>query len=141
MLHDIGVIVDYHDHHKHGFYLILNAGLPGFAHRELALVALLVRAHRKSPPNFDWMRPVLEDGDEERFWRLASCLRLAEQLERDRAAGRAGRRHRRARQDRHNDPPRPRGAVRGALVRGQEGPVFERAFGRRLRLVGPGAAA
>ena len=29
MLHDIGVAVDYDDHHKHSRYLILNAGLPG----------------------------------------------------------------------------------------------------------------
>lgn len=141
MLHDIGVIVDYHDHHKHGFYLILNAGLPGFTHRELALVALLVRAHRKSPPNFDWMRPVLDEGDEERFWRLASCLRLAEQLERDRAQvvhgvdidgrGKTITLTLRA-------PEEPSVALWSA---GQEGPVFDRAFGRRLRLVGPGAAA
>lgn len=137
MLHDIGVIVDYHDHHKHGFYLILNAGLPGFNHRELALVALLVRAHRKSPPNFDWMRPVLDDGDEERFWRLASCLRLAEQLERDRAQvvrgvdiegrGKTITLTLRASEE-------PSVALWSA---GQEGPVFERAFGRRLRLAGP----
>ena len=31
MLHDIGVAVDYDDHHKHSRYLILNAGLPGFS--------------------------------------------------------------------------------------------------------------
>ena len=31
MLHDIGMSVDYDDHHKHSRYLILNAGLPGFA--------------------------------------------------------------------------------------------------------------
>ena len=29
MLHDIGVAVDYDDHHKHSRYLILSAGLPG----------------------------------------------------------------------------------------------------------------
>lgn len=84
LLHDIGVIVDYHDHHKHGFYLVLNGGMPGFSHRELVIIALLVRAHRKSMPTYDWLRPVLADGDDERLLRLASCLRLAEQLERDR---------------------------------------------------------
>ena len=51
MLHDAGVLVDYNDHHKHGFYLVLNAGLPGYRHRELAMIALLVRAHRKALPN------------------------------------------------------------------------------------------
>ena len=30
VLHDIGVSVDYDDHHKHSRYLILNGGLPGF---------------------------------------------------------------------------------------------------------------
>ena len=50
MLHDVGVMVDYNDHHKHGYYLILNAGLPGFDHRELALIALLARSHRKALP-------------------------------------------------------------------------------------------
>lgn len=134
MLHDIGVVVDYHDHHKHGFYLVLNAGLPGFSHRELALIALLVRAHRKSPPSYEWMRPLLEDGDDERYWRLAACLRLAEQLERDRAQL-----VRSVRID-----------VRGKTAAltlvsleepsvslwsaGQEAPVFERAFGRRLAI-------
>src|SRR3954447_16922677 len=38
MLHDIGVAVDYDDHHKHSRYLILNAGLPGFSPREAALI-------------------------------------------------------------------------------------------------------
>lgn len=84
ILHDVGVLVDYHDHHKHGFYLVLNGGMPGFTQRELAIIALLVRAHRKSLPNHQWLAPLLDDGDEERILRLASCLRIAEQLERDR---------------------------------------------------------
>lgn len=84
MLHDVGVIVQYHDHHKHGAYLVENSGLPGFSHRELAMITMLIRAHRKSLPSFDTLGPLVEDGDDERFVRLASCLRLAEQLERDR---------------------------------------------------------
>ena len=138
MLHDIGVIVDYHDHHKHGFYLVLNAGLPGFNHRELALIALLVRSHRKSIPSFEWLRPVLADGDEERFWRLAACLRLAEQLERDRSQlvqdvrvdvrGKTATLTLLAAQE-------PSVALWSA---GQEAPTFLRAFGKQLRLAGPG---
>ena len=135
MLHDIGVVVDYHDHHKHGFYLVLNAGLPGFDHRELAMIALLVRSHRKAPPSYDWLRPVLAPGDDERLARLAACLRLGEQLDRGRT-----------------------GSVRGVEVQGrgatvtlrvaangdpgvaiwsaeQEAVSFERGFSRRLRLV------
>ena len=53
MLHDIGVSVDYHDHHKHSAYLILNGSLPGYTHREIALIALLARYHRKGKPTPD----------------------------------------------------------------------------------------
>ncbi|MDQ5808825.1 MAG: Ppx/GppA family phosphatase, partial [Actinomycetota bacterium] len=31
MLHDIGVAINYDDHHKHSRYLILNSGLPGYS--------------------------------------------------------------------------------------------------------------
>jgi exopolyphosphatase/guanosine-5'-triphosphate,3'-diphosphate pyrophosphatase len=39
MLHDIGMSIDYDDHHKHSRYLILNGGLPGFAPVETAIIA------------------------------------------------------------------------------------------------------
>lgn len=84
MLHDIGVSVDYHDHHKHGSYLILNAGLAGYTHREIALIALLVRYHRKGKPTPDELAAVLEAGDETRLVQMCAFLRLAEQLERAR---------------------------------------------------------
>ena len=50
MLHDIGMSVDYDDHHKHSRYLILNAGLPGFAPAEVAIIAQAARYHRKGMP-------------------------------------------------------------------------------------------
>ena len=53
VLHDIGMSVDYDDHHKHSRYLILNAGLPGFAPREVALIAQAARYHRKGMPDFE----------------------------------------------------------------------------------------
>lgn len=85
MLHDIGVIVDYHDHHKHGWYLVINSGLPGFDQRELVFIALLVRTHRKSLPDWSEFRPILQPDDDERLLRLIACIRIAEQLERDRS--------------------------------------------------------
>ena len=51
MLHDIGMAVDYDDHHKHSRYLILNAGLPGYTTRETALIAQMARYHRKGTPS------------------------------------------------------------------------------------------
>lgn len=84
MLHDIGVSIDYHDHHKHGSYLILNAGLPGYTHREIALIALLVRYHRKGKPTPDELDFLFEPDDDRRLVQLCALLRLAEQIDRSR---------------------------------------------------------
>jgi exopolyphosphatase/guanosine-5'-triphosphate,3'-diphosphate pyrophosphatase len=81
-LHDIGVSVSYYDHHRHGAYLVMNAALQGFSHREVALLALLVRFHRKGEVDVGTLRGVLAPGDERRVARLAALLRVAEYLER-----------------------------------------------------------
>jgi exopolyphosphatase / guanosine-5'-triphosphate,3'-diphosphate pyrophosphatase len=84
LLHDIGMTVDYDDHHKHSRYLVLNAGLPGFTQRELALIGQTVRYHRKGMPSLGPFGPLAIKGDEERLNRMATLLRLAEDLERSR---------------------------------------------------------
>lgn len=84
-LHDIGITVGYHEHHRHGAYLVENASLPGFDHREHALLALLVRWHRKGTPRPELLAPLLAGGDRALLLRLTVCLRLAECLERSRA--------------------------------------------------------
>lgn len=82
ILHDIGLQVGYYDHHKHSAYLVLNSGLPGFSHRELALLTILVRSHRKGDVITSDFQQVLAEGDEARAFQLSSLLRLAEYLER-----------------------------------------------------------
>lgn len=84
ILHDIGMSVDYDDHHKHSRYLILNAGLPGFAPVEVAIVAQAARYHRKGMPDPGPLRALFGEGDPERLDRCAVLLRLAEDLERSR---------------------------------------------------------
>ncbi|MGH2800556.1 MAG: HD domain-containing protein [Thermoleophilaceae bacterium] len=84
VLHDIGTAIDYDDHHRHSHYLILNAGLPGFTPRELVLVGLIARYHRKGDPSTSELGPLAEDGDDERLRLLCAIIRLAEQLERSR---------------------------------------------------------
>ena len=84
MLHDIGMSVDYDDHHKHSRYLILNAGLPGFTPIEVAIIAQAARYHRKGMPDPGPMRALFGDGDQDRLNRCAVLLRLAEDLERSR---------------------------------------------------------
>ena len=134
MLHDAGVIVYYNDHHKHGFYLVLNAGLPGFRHWELATIALLVRAHRKALPSVAPLGEILDAVDDDRLARVAVCLRLAEQLERGRAGG-----IREVRMEAPDGVARllvraegdPTAAIWAAAL---ESPAMESAFGRRLEV-------
>jgi exopolyphosphatase/guanosine-5'-triphosphate,3'-diphosphate pyrophosphatase len=84
ILHDIGTVVAYDDHHKHSRYLILNAGLPGFSPREAALVGQAARYHRKGTPGLGEFAPLARTGDAELLNRIAVMVRLAEQLERSR---------------------------------------------------------
>lgn len=50
ILHDIGYHIGYEAHHRHGWYLIKNCELAGFAPEELDVIAAVVRYHRKRPP-------------------------------------------------------------------------------------------
>lgn len=84
LLHDIGVAVNYDDHHRHSYYLILNAGLPGFSPRELILIGLVTRYHRKGDPDASELGDLAQPGDDERLRVLSGVIRLAEQLERSR---------------------------------------------------------
>jgi exopolyphosphatase / guanosine-5'-triphosphate,3'-diphosphate pyrophosphatase len=84
LLHDIGVTVNYDDHHRHSYYLTLNAGLPGFSPRELILIGLVARYHRKGEPDASALGDVAQPGDGERLRLLCGMIRLAEQLERSR---------------------------------------------------------
>jgi exopolyphosphatase/guanosine-5'-triphosphate,3'-diphosphate pyrophosphatase len=84
VLHDIGTAIDYEDHHRHSHYLILNAGLPGFDPRELLLIGLMARYHRKGEPDASELGDLAQSGDEDRLRLLCAIIRLAEQLERSR---------------------------------------------------------
>jgi len=84
MLHDIGMTIDYDDHHRHSHYLILHAGLPGFTPRELVLIGLVARYHRKGDPDASELGDLALPGDAERLRLLCGVIRLAEQLERSR---------------------------------------------------------
>jgi exopolyphosphatase/guanosine-5'-triphosphate,3'-diphosphate pyrophosphatase len=83
-LHDIGVAVDYDDHHHHSAYLILNSSLPGYTSREQVLIALIARYHRKGEPDATPLGALAQRGDKSRLRLLSGIIRLAEQLERSR---------------------------------------------------------
>jgi exopolyphosphatase/guanosine-5'-triphosphate,3'-diphosphate pyrophosphatase len=82
-LHEVGKMVAFNQHHKHGEYIIRNANLHGFSQQEQSLLAALVRAHRRKFPAdafksvpARWARQAV---------RLAILLRLAVTLNRGRS--------------------------------------------------------
>jgi exopolyphosphatase/guanosine-5'-triphosphate,3'-diphosphate pyrophosphatase len=84
LLHDVGVAIDYYNHDDHSAYLIMNAELPGFTHREIALMALLAHYHRRGKPDVTPFKGVLTRDDEACAAKLGALLRLAEYLDRSR---------------------------------------------------------
>jgi exopolyphosphatase/guanosine-5'-triphosphate,3'-diphosphate pyrophosphatase len=83
LLHDVGHAVSPTRHHKHTFYLVSSADIPGFSDRERLLVALVARYHRRSAP--ERHRPDLEDlpaGEFRLVRRLVALLRIADALDR-----------------------------------------------------------
>jgi exopolyphosphatase/guanosine-5'-triphosphate,3'-diphosphate pyrophosphatase len=46
-LHEIGLVVSHSSFHKHGAYILANADMPGFSRQQQAVLAALVRVHRR----------------------------------------------------------------------------------------------
>jgi exopolyphosphatase/guanosine-5'-triphosphate,3'-diphosphate pyrophosphatase len=82
-LQDVGYLINYDQHHKHSYHLILNSNLPGFRPRELELVANIARYHRGAPPKqkHNNFRSLAAE-DQARVRRLAAILRIAGGLDR-----------------------------------------------------------
>jgi exopolyphosphatase/guanosine-5'-triphosphate,3'-diphosphate pyrophosphatase len=74
-LHEIGLSVSHSQYHKHGSYLVRNMDMPGFAQREQNLLAMLIRAHRRTFPTAEFKGLPLPLVEPARH--LAILLRLA----------------------------------------------------------------
>ena len=83
LLHDIGNAVSYQKHHRHSYYLIVNAEIPGLRERERELVARIARYHRRSPPDPSHSgMEGLGPGEIRLVRKLATLLRVADSLDR-----------------------------------------------------------
>jgi len=83
LLHDIGNAVSYQKHHRHTYYLIVNAEIPGLRERERELVARIARYHRRSPPDPSHSgMEGLGTGEVRVVRKLATLLRVADSLDR-----------------------------------------------------------
>ncbi len=83
ILHDIGTFVSSRSHHKHSAYLIASSELFGLTTRETALIALIARYHRRSPPAASHPEFARMDRPQRALvLQLAAILRAADALDR-----------------------------------------------------------
>ena len=88
LLHDVGYVVGYRQHHKHAYRLIAHAQLEGFTPREREIVALVARYHRRGEPKrrHKSLSSLARD-DRRLVAALASILRIADALDRRHSQG------------------------------------------------------
>jgi exopolyphosphatase/guanosine-5'-triphosphate,3'-diphosphate pyrophosphatase len=82
-LHELGLAIAHGGHHKHGAYVLANADLPGFSRQDQAVLATLVRGHRRKLSSSllnGYQEPVASS-----VLRLTLLLRLAVLLHRGRS--------------------------------------------------------
>jgi exopolyphosphatase/guanosine-5'-triphosphate,3'-diphosphate pyrophosphatase len=91
LVHDVGRAIAPSAHHKHGAYIVRNAGLVGWRAEEVELIAALVRYHRKSlpkptHPEYAIASPAIR----RKIEMLGGILRVADGLDRRRLAAVSG---------------------------------------------------
>ncbi|MGA2222159.1 MAG: Ppx/GppA phosphatase family protein [Verrucomicrobiia bacterium] len=87
LLHEIGNYVSERSHHKHSMYLILNSDLFGLRHKDIALIALTARYHRRATPQpYHEEYQALDRDSRIAVAKLAAMLRVADALERSHLA-------------------------------------------------------
>ena len=82
-LHEIGLTISHNSFHKHGAYILTNADVPGFSRQQQALLAALVRAHRRKFADNEFAALPARVSDSAK--RLTILLRLAALVHRGRS--------------------------------------------------------
>jgi len=77
---DIGRALDFFDRHAHVAELVVATDLDGFSHRQIALIAAVIRAAREDVDAGDW-GPLLGREDRDRVRRAGVLLALADDIE------------------------------------------------------------
>jgi exopolyphosphatase/guanosine-5'-triphosphate,3'-diphosphate pyrophosphatase len=82
-LHEIGLVIAHGSFHKHGAYILANADMPGFSREQQALLAALVRVHRRKFVDAEFEN--LPEAARLSARRLAVLLRLSVMMHRGRS--------------------------------------------------------
>lgn len=85
LLHDIGVYINYYNHHRHGFYLALNSRISGLTNKEMVMCAFIVAMHTNEDLKQHWgqYNMLLDKSDYKKIKKLSLFVRIAEQLDRN----------------------------------------------------------
>lgn len=84
MLHDVGIKLQFGNHHEHSFYIILNSGLLGIEQKELlmsAFIALNHRTNKKIHISEEYFG-LLQDEERHLIDQLSLFLQISEYLDR-----------------------------------------------------------
>ena len=84
MLHDIGIVISYYDHHKHSSYMIANSKINGLTHKEQLMASYIAALHRKNEfkINLKLYQDLITQQDLEIINKLSVILRISENLDR-----------------------------------------------------------
>ncbi len=83
ILHECGNFLSVRAHHKHSQYIIQHSEIFGLGGRDIAIIALIARYHRKSGPKMSHTAyRTLPPEDRMRVSKLAAILRIADALDR-----------------------------------------------------------
>jgi exopolyphosphatase/guanosine-5'-triphosphate,3'-diphosphate pyrophosphatase len=84
LLHEVGMFIGDRSHHKHSMYIILNSELFGVTRRDITLIALVARYHRRATPRpYHEEYTSLDRDSRIAVAKLAAILRVADALDRD----------------------------------------------------------
>ena len=83
MLHDIGILISYFDHHKHSSYMIANSKINGLTHKEQLMASYIAALHRKNEFKIDLKlyQNLITKQDLDIIDKLSILLRISESLD------------------------------------------------------------
>lgn len=86
LLHEVGLYINVRSNHKHAMYIIRNSELFGLSRKDVLLVSLVARYHRRSSPQPDHEGyATLDRNDRVAVSKLACILRIAIALDESRS--------------------------------------------------------
>lgn len=84
LIHEVGLFINSRSHHKHSMYIILNSDLFGLSRRDMQLIALVARYHRRATPQpYHLGYANLDRDDRMIVSKLSAILRVADALDRN----------------------------------------------------------